>query len=45
MDKRLARTFGQRFGDDAYAMEELVALSGQSGCGLSGQSGATRSEL
>lgn len=25
MQKRLARTFGQRFGDDAYAMEELVA--------------------
>ncbi len=29
-DHRLARTFGKRFGDDAYAMEELVALSGQS---------------
>ena len=27
---RLDRTFGERFGDDAYAMEELVALSGQS---------------
>ncbi|MGR3495499.1 ArdC family protein [Citreimonas sp.] len=27
---RLARTFGKRFGDKAYAMEELVALSGQS---------------
>jgi antirestriction protein ArdC len=25
METRLARTFGQRFGDDAYAMEELVA--------------------
>lgn len=29
-DHRLARTFGERFGDDAYAMEEMVALSGQS---------------
>ncbi len=29
-DHRLARTFGKRFGDEAYAMEELVALSGQS---------------
>ena len=27
---RLDRTFGKRFGDDAYAMEEMVALSGQS---------------
>jgi antirestriction protein ArdC len=27
---RLARTFGKRFGDQAYAFEELVALSGQS---------------
>nr|WP_200862236.1 zincin-like metallopeptidase domain-containing protein [Sphingobium sp. MI1205] len=27
---RLARTFGKRFGDKAYAFEELVALSGQS---------------
>ncbi|WP_373886393.1 zincin-like metallopeptidase domain-containing protein [Sphingobium sp. CFD-2] len=27
---RLARTFGKRFGDRAYAFEELVALSGQS---------------
>lgn len=43
-DHRLARDFG-RFGDHAYAFEELVALSGQSGCELSGQSGATRSEL
>jgi antirestriction protein ArdC len=45
-EKRLARDFGRkRFGDEGYAMEELVALSGQSGCELSGQSGATRSEL
>ena len=29
-EHRLARTFGKRFGDEAYAMEELVALSGQS---------------
>lgn len=27
---RLAREFGKRFGDKAYAFEELVALSGQS---------------
>ncbi|ALR19082.1 zincin-like metallopeptidase domain-containing protein [Sphingobium baderi] len=27
---RLDRTFGKRFGDQAYAREELVALSGQS---------------
>ena len=27
-DNRLARTFGKRFGDDAYAMEELVAELG-----------------
>jgi antirestriction protein ArdC len=27
-DSRLARQFGQRFGDDAYAMEELVAELG-----------------
>ena len=27
---RLARSFGKRFGDQAYAFEELVALSGQS---------------
>ncbi len=43
--KRLARDMSGRFGSDSYAMEELVALSGQSGCELSGQSGATRSEL
>jgi antirestriction protein ArdC len=42
---RLGRDMGKRFGDAAYAAEELVALSGQSGCELSGQSGATRSEL
>lgn len=42
---RLDRDMGKRFGDNAYAAEELVALSGQSGCELSGQSGATRSEL
>ena len=39
---RLNRTFGERFGDKAYAFEELVALSGQSGRVLSGQSEATR---
>ncbi|MGE0516974.1 MAG: ArdC family protein [Hyphomicrobiaceae bacterium] len=42
---RLGRYMGKRFGDAGYAAEELVALSGQSGCELSGQSGATRSEL
>lgn len=42
---RLGRDMGKRFGDAGYAAEELVALSGQSGCGLSGQSGATRSDL
>lgn len=29
-EHRLARTFGRRYGDEAYAFEELVALSGQS---------------
>ncbi|MDQ4418831.1 ArdC-like ssDNA-binding domain-containing protein [Sphingobium sp. DEHP117] len=29
-EARLNRQFGERFGDDAYAMEEMVALSGQS---------------
>ena len=36
-EHRLNREFGKRFGDKAYAFEELVALSGQSGRGLSGQ--------
>lgn len=27
-EHRLARTFGERFGDDAYAMEEMVAELG-----------------
>jgi antirestriction protein ArdC len=36
-DNRLNRNFGKRFGDDAYVAEELVALSGQSGRGLSRQ--------
>jgi antirestriction protein ArdC len=41
--KRLDREFGRkRWGDEGYAMEELVGLSGQFGCGLSRQSGATR---
>jgi antirestriction protein ArdC len=44
-EHRLNRKFGERFGDKDYAFEELVALSGQSGCGLSGQSGATRTDL
>jgi antirestriction protein ArdC len=35
---RFNRDFGRkRWGDEGYAMEELVALSGQSGRGLSGQ--------
>ena len=42
---RLARNFGKRFGDDAYCFEEACALSGQFGCGLSRQSGATLCEL
>ncbi len=29
-EKRLNREFGKRFGDEAYAVEELCALSGQS---------------
>jgi antirestriction protein ArdC len=29
-ESRCNRRLGKRFGDDAYAMEELVALSGQS---------------
>ncbi|MBN8913470.1 MAG: hypothetical protein J0H65_15715 [Rhizobiales bacterium] len=41
-EKRLNRDLRNRFGDEAYAMEELVALSGRSGRGLSGQSQATR---
>jgi antirestriction protein ArdC len=39
---RLDRDLRNRFGEKAYAAEELVALSGQFGCGLSRQSGATR---
>lgn len=39
---RLNFEHGQRFGDHTYAFNELIALSGQSGCGLSGQSEATR---
>jgi antirestriction protein ArdC len=27
-ENRMARTFGERFGDDAYAMEEMVAELG-----------------
>ncbi|MBL2928700.1 antirestriction protein, partial [Klebsiella pneumoniae] len=42
---RLNRDLSGSFGSRKYAFEELVALSGQSGCELSGQSGATRSEL
>jgi antirestriction protein ArdC len=42
-EHRLNREFGKRFGDKAYSFEELVALSGQSGRGLSGQLEATRS--
>lgn len=41
-EHRLNRQFGERFGDKAYSFEELVALSGQSDCGLSGQFRATR---
>ena len=42
---RCNRQLGKRFGDDAYAIEELVGLSGQSGRGLSGQSAATQHVL
>jgi antirestriction protein ArdC len=42
---RLDRDLRHRFGERAYAAEELIALSGQSGCGLSGQSRATRRVL
>uniref|UniRef100_B0T9R7 Antirestriction protein-like protein n=2 Tax=Caulobacter TaxID=75 RepID=B0T9R7_CAUSK len=33
-DHRLGRTFGQRFGDAAYAFEELVAEIGSAAIGL-----------
>jgi antirestriction protein ArdC len=39
---RLDRDLKNRFGSRDYAAEELIALSGQFGCGLSRQSGATR---
>lgn len=39
---RLARDLTGRFGSFSYACEELCALSGRSGRGLSGQSQATR---
>jgi antirestriction protein ArdC len=42
---RLDRDLRSRFGERAYAAEELVALSGQSGCGLSGQARVTRRVL
>ncbi|MEQ1653730.1 MAG: ArdC-like ssDNA-binding domain-containing protein [Hyphomicrobium sp.] len=38
---RLARDLSGRFGTAAYGLEELIALSGQFSCGLSGQFGAT----
>lgn len=38
-ERRLNRKLRNRFGISEYAAEELVALSGQSGCELSGQSG------
>ena len=42
-DHRLARTFGKRFGDEAYAMEELVAELGAAFlCGDLGLSSAPR---
>lgn len=43
--KRLHRDLAGRFGSSSYAFEELCALSGQSGCGLSRQSAATRGDL
>jgi antirestriction protein ArdC len=42
-DKRLARVFGKRFGDDAYAMEELTAELGAAfWCGANGISQTPR---
>ena len=42
-EHRLARTFGKRFGDDAYAMEELVAELGSAfWCGDLGLSSKPR---
>lgn len=42
-DHRLARTFGKRFGDEAYAMEELVAELGSAFlCGDLGLSASPR---
>jgi len=41
-ERRLNRKLRNRFGISEYAAEELVALSGRSGRGLSGQSQATR---
>lgn len=42
-DHRLARTFGKRFGDDAYTMEELVAELGSAFlCGDLGLSASPR---
>ena len=44
-DSRLAREMGNRFGDDAYAAEELVAeLGAAMWCGQMGVSAATRED-
>jgi antirestriction protein ArdC len=44
-EHRLARTFGKRFGDDAYAMEELVAELGSAFlCGDLGLSAQPRAD-
>jgi len=44
-ERRLARTFGERFGDDAYAMEEMVAeLTAAFLCGDLGISAEPRAD-
>lgn len=44
-DSRLKRTFGQRFGDDAYAFEELVAeLTSAFVCGSQGFASVARDD-
>ena len=42
---RLGRDLSGNFGSALYAKEELIALSGQSGRGLSGQLGRLRNFL
>ena len=44
-EHRKNRPFGKSMNDPVYAFEELIALSGQFGCGLSGQFRATHRVL